>query len=69
MSGDQIQFEFSAGKGALGVTVEISGRLDDNEWHSVLIEKNRDHKSKMICIKFFWYLIFYSQEIIEFLQN
>jgi len=41
VSGDQIQFEFSAGKGALGVTVEISGRLDDNEWHSVLIEKNR----------------------------
>ena len=24
-----------------GVTVETQSRLDDNKWHSVLIEKNR----------------------------
>jgi len=41
VSGDSIQFEFAAGKGIQGVTVETSFRLDDNEWHSVRIEKNR----------------------------
>jgi len=41
ISGDSIQFEFSVGKGIQGVTVETQSRLDDNKWHSVLIEKNR----------------------------
>jgi contactin associated protein-like 2 len=48
ISGDSIQFEFSAGKGIQGVTVETSYRLDDNRWHSVLIEKNR--KEAMVVI-------------------
>jgi len=48
ISGDSIQFEFSAGKGVQGVTVETSYRLDDNTWHSVLIEKNR--KEAMVVI-------------------
>ena len=41
ISGDAIQFEWAAGKGDQSLTVETVNRLDDNQWHSVLIEKNR----------------------------
>ena len=48
ISGDAIQFEFEAGKGQQGLTVETSYRLDDDKWHSVLIEKNR--KEAMVVV-------------------
>ena len=48
LSGDQVQFEWAAGKGDQSLTVETSYRLDDNTWHSVLIEKNR--KEAMVVI-------------------
>jgi contactin associated protein-like 2 len=31
-----------------GVTVETSYRLDDNQWHSVLIEKNRKEAAVIV---------------------
>jgi len=39
--GDQLQFQYHAGSGPLGVNVETSYRLADNNWHSVLVERNR----------------------------
>ena len=48
LSGDAIQFEWAAGKGHQSLQVETTYRLDDNQWHSVLIEKNR--KEAMIVV-------------------
>jgi len=48
ISGDAIQFEWAAGKGDQSLTVETTYRLDDDEWHSVHIEKNR--KEAMVVI-------------------
>nr|CAG4638226.1 EOG090X00DN [Cyclestheria hislopi] len=41
IGGDQIQFEYQAGAGPRTVTVETSNRLNDNQWHSVSVERNR----------------------------
>ncbi|KAG7307721.1 hypothetical protein JYU34_006292, partial [Plutella xylostella] len=41
IGGDQLQFQFQVGDTPLGVSVETSGRLADNQWHSVSIERNR----------------------------
>lgn len=41
LGGDQLQFQYHAGSGPLGVNVETSYRLADNNWHSVLVERNR----------------------------
>ncbi|XP_053603353.1 neurexin-4 isoform X1 [Plodia interpunctella] len=41
MGGDQLQFQFQVGDTPLGVSVETSNRLADNNWHSVSIERNR----------------------------
>ncbi|KAI1289291.1 Neurexin-4 [Halotydeus destructor] len=40
-SSKSIQFEFSAGAGSKSATVEASYRLNDNNWHSVLVERNK----------------------------
>ncbi|CAB4061393.1 Neurexin-4 [Lepeophtheirus salmonis] len=48
ISGNHVQFEYEAGKGQQGVTVETSYRLDDDKWHSVLIERNR--KEAMVVV-------------------
>ena len=48
ISGNQIQFEFEAGKGQQGLTVPTAYRLDDDKWHSVLVEKNR--KEAMVVV-------------------
>ncbi|KAG8313696.1 biological adhesion [Homalodisca vitripennis] len=39
--GDTLQFTYQAGSGPLGVSVETSHKLADNNWHSVSIERNR----------------------------
>lgn len=41
MDGSRVQFEFECGKGIQEVLVESLSKLDDNQWHSVLVEKNR----------------------------
>lgn len=41
VEGDQIKFQFHAGNGPLGVGVETSYKLNDDNWHSVLVERNR----------------------------
>ncbi|XP_052755482.1 neurexin-4 isoform X2 [Galleria mellonella] len=41
IGGDQLQFQFQVGDTPLGVSVETSTRLADNQWHSVSIERNR----------------------------
>ncbi|XP_049869625.1 neurexin-4 [Pectinophora gossypiella] len=41
IGGDQLQFQFQVGDTPLGVSVETSNRLADNQWHSVSIERNR----------------------------
>merc|ERR1712051_1086005 len=48
IGGNHIQFENDSGKGPQGFTVETAYRLDDNAWHSVLVEKNR--KESMVVI-------------------
>lgn len=40
-SGKMIQFSYSTGSGPRQVSVEASFRLNDNQWHSVLVEKNK----------------------------
>ena len=40
-SGKVMQFSFSAGAGPKSVTIESSYRLNDNNWHSVMIERNK----------------------------
>lgn len=39
--GKKLQFEYQAGSGPLGVNVETSYPLNDNQWHSVSVERNR----------------------------
>ncbi|CAG7823734.1 unnamed protein product [Allacma fusca] len=41
IGGDQLQFQVESGSGVIGNTVETSNKLNDNEWHTVHIEKNR----------------------------
>jgi len=48
IGGNHIQFEYDSGKGPQGVTVETAYRLDDDMWHTVLVEKNR--KESMVVI-------------------
>ncbi|XP_043205500.1 neurexin-4-like [Amphibalanus amphitrite] len=39
--GNAIQLEYRAGSVPLSATVEVSSRLNDDTWHSVLVERNR----------------------------
>ena len=39
--GYKLKFEYQAGSGPLGVDVETSYPLNDNNWHSVSVERNR----------------------------
>lgn len=41
ISGTKLQFQYQAGSGPLGVNVETSYHLNDNNWHSVSVERNR----------------------------
>ncbi|XP_049770774.1 neurexin-4 isoform X2 [Schistocerca cancellata] len=41
IGGNHLQFIYKAGGGPLGVNVETSYRLADNNWHSVSVERNR----------------------------
>ena len=43
-----MQLEYEAGKGPQAVTVETAYRLDDDNWHSVLVERNR--KEAMVVV-------------------
>ena len=39
--GNAIQLEYRVGSVPSSVTVEVSSRLNDDRWHSVLVERNR----------------------------
>jgi contactin associated protein-like 2 len=41
IGGDQLQFQYQAGSGPLGVSVDTSYMLADDKWHSVSVERNR----------------------------
>lgn len=41
INGNKLQFQYQAGSGPLGVNAATSHRLNDNEWHSVSVERNR----------------------------
>uniref|UniRef100_A0A6B2EGY6 Putative neurexin iv n=1 Tax=Phlebotomus kandelakii TaxID=1109342 RepID=A0A6B2EGY6_9DIPT len=41
IGGNKLQFQYQAGSGPLGVNVETSYHLNDNNWHSVSVERNR----------------------------
>ncbi|CAL4184396.1 unnamed protein product, partial [Meganyctiphanes norvegica] len=41
LGGMALQFTYSAGSGSMAVSVETSNLLNDNKWHSVLVERNR----------------------------
>ena len=36
-----LQFQYQAGSGPMGVTVETAYILNDDEWHTVVVERNR----------------------------
>ena len=48
IGGNHVQLEYESGKGPQGVTVETAYRLDDDRWHSVLVERNR--KEAMVVV-------------------
>merc|ERR1712079_522188 len=48
IGGNHVQLEYEAGKGPQAVTVETAYRLDDDNWHSVLVERNR--KEAMVVV-------------------
>lgn len=55
IGGKKLQFEYQAGSGPLGVNVETSYHLNDNQWHSVSVERNRYvfcDLTQFICILF-----------------
>lgn len=37
----QLQFQYQAGSGPMSVSVETAYMLSDDEWHSVVVERNR----------------------------
>lgn len=39
--GNKLQFQYQAGSGPLGVNVGTSYHLNDNNWHTVSVERNR----------------------------
>lgn len=41
LGGHNLQFSYQAGSGPLSVRVETSDKLNDDQWHSVVIERNR----------------------------
>lgn len=41
LDGNKLIFNYQAGSGPLGVNIEATNRLADNNWHTVLIERNR----------------------------
>lgn len=41
IGGNKLKFQYQAGSGPLGVDVETSYPLNDNNWHSVSVERNR----------------------------
>lgn len=41
IGGNKLKFQYQAGSGPLGVDVETSYPLNNNEWHSVSVERNR----------------------------
>ncbi|KAG5881355.1 hypothetical protein JTB14_037097 [Gonioctena quinquepunctata] len=48
VSGNQLQFQYQAGSGPMAVIRETSYKLNDDQWHSVSVERNR--KEAMIVI-------------------
>lgn len=36
-----LQFQYQAGYGPMGVTIETAYVLNDDTWHTVLVERNR----------------------------
>ncbi|XP_049821647.1 neurexin-4 isoform X1 [Aethina tumida] len=48
VSGNQLQFQYQAGSGPMAVIRETSYKLADDQWHSVLVERNR--KEAMIVV-------------------
>ncbi|XP_045134698.1 neurexin-4-like isoform X1 [Portunus trituberculatus] len=41
VGGIELQFQYEAGSGPMSVSVETSNVLNDDTWHSVLVERNR----------------------------
>ncbi|XP_026281796.1 neurexin-4 isoform X1 [Frankliniella occidentalis] len=41
IGGNKLQFQYQAGGGPLGVSVETAYKLVDNRWHSISVERNR----------------------------
>lgn len=46
--GMQLQFQYQAGAGPMSVSVETAYMLNDDEWHSVLVERNRKEARMVI---------------------
>lgn len=53
VGGDQIQFQYQAGNGLLGVSVETSYKLNNDQWHSVHVERNRKVRLGHETVPFF----------------
>nr|MBE5726668.1 neurexin IV [Cucujiformia] len=48
VSGNRLQFQYQAGSGPVAVVRETSYKLSNDEWHSVLVERNR--KESMLVV-------------------
>ncbi|XP_050739952.1 neurexin-4-like isoform X2 [Eriocheir sinensis] len=48
VGGLELQFQYQAGAGPMGVSVETSYVLNDDKWHSVLVERNRKEARMII---------------------
>ncbi|XP_068245600.1 neurexin-4 isoform X1 [Palaemon carinicauda] len=48
VGGMQLQFQYQAGAGPMSVSVETAYLLNDDEWHSVLVERNRKEARMMV---------------------
>lgn len=52
VDGRTIQFSYKIGRGSRQVSVEAASRLNDDHWHSVLVEKNKK-EARLVIGKFF----------------
>ena len=48
VTGNSMEFMYNAGDGTKSISVQTSTNLDDNKWHTVLVERNRKAASIIV---------------------
>lgn len=65
IGGKKLQFQYQAGSGPLGVNVETSYHLNDNQWHAVSVERNR--YIERIYWSFFYEVVLFHKSFVIYL--